>query len=153
MKHLHEKRGVTFQELGALLGVRGLLALKLVTHAKTSMPSPGKHQMSMNVACKTNGDCGSVGCIGGTMAFLMGKSSSGATWYVGLRGRIGEASPAFQELFFPKGIEDWDTITTEHMLKAIDNWLGNGHPRWVAVCAKKKAVKKPSRSRPARKKK
>lgn len=155
MKHLHEKRGVTFQELGALIGVKAMLEDGLIVHHTSEhaqdLPTYISHGFNMAVACST-ADCASVGCIGGSMAMLMGKNRIEAMQYVGLGGVIGEASPAFQNLFFPpekcppklkaslegydedRGDSWWVYITAKQTIQAIENWLKDGKPRWAQIC-------------------
>jgi hypothetical protein len=135
---LHERRKITFAEYGALLGTRAMLVMKALTHTKKRDVKPHKHQFNMAVQCKLD-ECGSVGCIGGTMALIMGKSEIDAKYYVGTCNHIGTASKSFQELFFPPPIRDlrvnWEDITPAQSVVAIDNWLKTGKPNW------KKAIK------------
>jgi hypothetical protein len=132
---LHERRKITFAEYGALLGTRAMLVMKALTHTKKRDVTPHKHQFNMAVQCKL-GECGSIGCIGGTMALIMGKSEIDAVEYVGTCNRIGTASKSFKELFFPPSGQDyWEDITPAQSVVAIDNWLKTGKPNW------KKAIK------------
>jgi hypothetical protein len=152
-KALHEKRKVTFQELGALYAVRGMLKDGVLTHTSSRFPKEGQHSINMEIAGRNEG-CGSVGCIGGNMAFVMGST---ALTYVGspraerhppLFGMTGPSaegnyyggcSRSLVPLFFPihKNDLSWHTITAKQMLKAIDNWLESGHPRWRQVLTTK----------------
>lgn len=138
-KHLHEKRRITFQELGAVLGTRALLAGGHIKHASTSIPVPGAHVFNMHEACLSR-DCGTVACIGGTMGLLMGlptdwrnvdaRNPTSVKHYVGNGFMHGAHSPALKTLFFPPSNIDWDLITNKIAVKAIDNWLATGRPSW-----------------------
>jgi hypothetical protein len=152
-KSLHEKRKVTFQELGAVYAVRGMLQDGVLKHAPNRFPIDGEHAINMEVAGHQEA-CGSVGCVGGNMAFVMGFA---ALTYVGspsakrhppLFGMTGPSaegnyysgcSRSLVPLFFPSHKNDlsWHTITAKQMLTAIDNWLETGHPRWKHVLTTK----------------
>lgn len=123
-QHLHEKRGITFQEMGALLGVREMLARGLLKDPG-ALHEDGAHDFNMNIPCRLDGHCGTVACIGGTMALLMGQLSPSR--YVaggGLNGKLGR-------LFYPDtALVQWQSITPAQAVRAIDNWLDNGNPRW-----------------------
>ena len=145
-KSLHEKRKVTFQELGALYGTRTMMANHVLVHdPQQERVYNNKHGFNMATQGKQHG-CGTVSCIGGTMAFIMGADP---IMYVGMRGKVGTASRVFQDLFYPnvsknycnKWItldsrtngEGWNKITPAQGVKAIDNWLRTGKPQWLKV--------------------
>lgn len=149
--HLHEQRKCTFQELGALLGVRELLKRGLVRHSSDpTCPLNGDHTVNMLVASQKQ-DCGSVGCIGGSMAMIMGLDEDAAKAYVGSNCHIGTASQSFQSLFFPpnefpgtercspercklaNGHHWWTAIDAGMMIEAIDNWLASGKAHWPKI--------------------
>lgn len=146
MKHLHERRGVTFQELGALLGTRALLASKLVTYGPRDDPPEHAHTFNMATACQTQ-DCGTVGCIGGTMALIMGTSPQ---HYVGRQDGADNPwrtdgskwrSQTLHDLFYPPEgdrLTPWDQITVKQAIRAIDNWLDTGKPGWKSILAIKR---------------
>lgn len=124
--HVHERRGVTFQEYGALLATREMLLNGTLVFSTGCLVRKGVHAFNM----KTQGEqqeCGSVGCIGGTMAMVMGKNP---TQYVGIGGQIGTASRPFHDLFYPSSAGDWSWITPKVAVKGIDNWLRIGKPCW-----------------------
>lgn len=135
-KPLHERRRVTFAELGALYGVLGMIDAGEFVPRNNDVPVPGQHVFDMGCAMTPNGHCGTIGCIGGHMGVIMGKSFGEATTYVGgqLFGPSGQHSPALHPLFFPSlSFEKWDKITPRKAGKAIRNFLKDGKPRWAAV--------------------
>lgn len=95
----------------------------------------------MRITCKTNDECGSVGCIGGTMGLIMGKNAEDSHYYVqNARGNL-------RNLFFPpRSSAEYEAITAKQMLQAINNFLDTGNADWKAVLAsppKPKRVRKP----------
>jgi hypothetical protein len=136
---LHVRRRVRFEELGALLGVRAMLAGGIFPHGSTR--DERHREFNMNIACSSV-VCGTTSCIGGTMAIIMGLKPDEATTYVGTLAGYGNHSQALTNLFFPS-IRDgdgwdkgWSDITPDHAVRAIDNWLRDGRPRWRKVVAK-----------------
>jgi hypothetical protein len=132
-KRLHERRGVSFAEIGALLGTRNLIAAGLLeARTATNFYEPGAHLFDIRVSCRNNDNCGTVSCIGGTMALIMGMDADAARGYVGTRGH----SESLQELFYPDifyeddGERAWDKVTPAVAVKAIDNWLNTGDPAY-----------------------
>jgi hypothetical protein len=112
---------MTPKERKALLQVREMLAAP-------EMPSNLEFNMSYEEKV-TN--CRTTACIGGHMALLMGHYPNHYVW----RGRSDDLYP----LFFPKDRDgddlsiEWDYITKEHAVQAIDNFLKDGNPRWNEV--------------------
>lgn len=120
---LYKTRGITFQELGALLGTREMLVRKILS-------GQGERVFDMSTACDTHGlSCGTASCIGGTMAMLMGVSPLD---YV----REEKQSPHLRSLFFPPIEYGWNTITAKQGIAAIDNWLKTGDPKWEKILKK-----------------
>jgi hypothetical protein len=99
----------------------------------------------MDIPCNAN-ECGSVGCIGGTMGLLMGMSEDEAKGYVY---RAEDDSTPFKELFFPTIGTGYANITGEQIIMAIDNFLVDGKPRWQSVLAPRK--RKPAKKAPVKK--
>lgn len=138
MKSLHQRRRITFAELGALYGTLGMLQAGELTYHEApasyeTLPRGSKHLFNMRVSCRIEG-CGSIGCIGGAMAMIMGLDADKAVDYVG--GGItqhGDHSPALSLLFFPPDDMDWDDIKPRHAIKAIKNFLDYGKPLWAQV--------------------
>jgi len=146
-QHLHEKRKITFQEYGALLGVRAMLAANALTHDRQRRrieAAPGEHGFNMCTKCKMS-KCGTVSCIGGTMAFLMGRDPA---YYVedhnppspcgpGVFPRdVRSCSVSLIPLFYPTEVGKvytWTWIKPAVAVKAIDNWLRTGRPGWKAL--------------------
>lgn len=161
--HVHERRHITFQEYGALLAVREMLRRgDLLVSAKHDVVRVPKRKLDMaepecaDVACAKEGchvfdmhtsgkkyGCGTVGCIGGMMGFIMGVRSdtyvnSSATPELDDGPRPGEASHSLYPLFYPPRTSDtypWAWITPKSAVKAIDNFLETGKPSWKAVRA------------------
>lgn len=140
-KHLHEKLKITFQELGALLGTRAMLDTQLLpktpkNHVSQYNLPDNRHEFNMNYACIRGGECGTVSCIGGTMALIMGEDPDD---YVGKYGH-GSIGGVFRTLFYPEvrgeTLHSFATITAKQGVKAIDNFLQCGTPRWERVLTK-----------------
>ncbi len=134
----YKELGITFAEYGALLGTRQLLWSGQLTHCETNTdnPPPGQH-FNMDVA-GIKDECGTIACIGGTMAIIMGKvDPSGdvrtlegaAQHYVSC-----ERSITLDALFYPRENDlSWGRITAEQAVEAIDNFLTTGRPMWHVV--------------------
>lgn len=125
-QHLHEQRSISFVELGALLGVREMLKRDLLEFDGDKSNCPvNQHKFHMGTTMKVNQECGSVGCIGGMMGMLMGKSTFDSTSYVNASRRM-----PIGNLFFPPENENWDKATPAKAVEAIDNWLDTGLAQW-----------------------
>lgn len=137
--HLHEKRGVTFAELGALLGTRALLTMKGMTHTRACSVPGGKHTFRMDIGAQTDNLCGTASCIGGTMGLILFTGAvDRASRFVAEVDGSRPPSP-FQDLFYPHVVYHsmWYEITPQHAVAAIDNWLKTGKPRWEKVLPSK----------------
>jgi len=136
----HEKLGISFVELGALLGTRAMLEFKVLEDGKElEVPNKKSHLFNMTQICKTAG-CGSIACIGGTMAMIMGLEP---TSYV--RNAEGE----LKQLFYPhyrtgklEGIElySWGRIKPAEAIKVIDRFLRTGKAEWQKVLGAKRVA-------------
>ena len=132
-RHMHEKLGISFQELGALLGVRNMLAAGLMATSTGSdvlnmdlAEDKGCHVFDMNYPGQVIG-CGSVACIGGSMAMLMGKNPRN---YVSTNGSETKLGP----LFWPRNnVVRYRSITQKMAVRAIDNFLNYGDPKWDTI--------------------
>lgn len=149
-EHIHEKLGITFAEYGALLGVREMLKLRnlvhrpdvpttLAAHEAARYVRKGEHGFNMSVSCGGQ-SCGSIACIGGSMGQIMFADNETADVYVRTsRLNADDASHAhsavLHDLFFPNSLSSagWVKITPRHAVKAIDNFLKDGNPRWLKV--------------------
>lgn len=144
-QHIHKQRDITFQELGALLGAYELIRHRFIEHKDADSytvvkaesiraAEKGAHVFNMNIACQVHG-CGTVSCIGGTMALIMGLDVSDATRYVDDR-----HSPALDSLFWPgrqmASLANYNNITPDQSLQAIENFLQHGDPKWPEVLKK-----------------
>lgn len=129
----HEELGLTFAEYGALLGTRAMLERKVLIHdVNVAFRNVGaKHVFNMSIACETNQSCGSVTCIGGTMGLIMGLGHHNADRYVG------KANGGLRRLFFPPDVLKYAKIKPEWTIKAIDNFLTYGEPRWEKAIPRK----------------
>ena len=126
----HDKLGITFAEHGALIGTRYMLAAGILKHTPhmLGVDHGNKHGFNMGVCCDVVG-CGSVSCIGGTMAMIMGmRERIRATHYVSYaRGELGK--------LFYRGYQNVNmhNITVEQSIRAIDNFLTTGRAQWHKV--------------------
>lgn len=141
---VHDKRKITFAELGALLGTRTMIANNLIVH----VPDPdnmaeqldgrmeeGEHLFTMEITCKSEG-CGSIGCIAGTMALIMGIGVPAT--YVSKHFHDPEFNTRpIAKLFYPPQRYDYSKITPKQAVKAIDNFLEYGNPKWASILGKK----------------
>lgn len=135
----HEKIPITFAEYGALLGTREMMKEQILRAAKGhSDPVPNEHLFNMNCAMKFE-QCGTIGCIGGHMALILGWRSPyesdahrGASYHAYMYVDHGR-SKALYDLFYPHPLHEWEQITPEMAVEAIDNFLEYGDPKWVKV--------------------
>lgn len=139
----HERLGISFQELGALLATRSLLESGTVTHVAMGFCShskpyvdPHEHGFSMRFAMQEQG-CGTLGCIGGTMAMIMGKEPARYTESGGgPTGSMHNYGP-MRNLFYPphsrQSSTDWDRITPQVAVMAIDLFLASKEINWVKL--------------------
>ncbi len=141
-KHLHEKRGISFVELGAMLGVRELLKQGLMEFTGSAHGMiGGQHEFHMACTIQEDGDCGSIGCIGGTMGMLMGMGRNQAHNYVMshhsddyMAGRKpGDPKSPLTNLFYPPMSRNWNKATPAKAIQAIDNWLKTGKANWLKL--------------------
>jgi hypothetical protein len=136
-KALHEVREITFREHLAVLAVRhaletGVLDMHPVLHPDDVNAFDNKHTFHMSCSMD-KAHCGSVGCIGGYMALVMGVNSRSYVTDHIKWGHMAEpeaCSPSLTPLFFPPLGRDWPSATPKVAVKAIDNWLKDGNPRW-----------------------
>ena len=117
----HEELGISFAEYGALIATRTMLACGVLVHGKTVVPH--EHHFNMAVLCKVGGNCGTLSCIGGTMALIMGYDQRRAADY------IVRSKGELENLFFPSRPLYRD-LTTKQALAAIDNYLTTGQAQW-----------------------
>lgn len=132
--HIHERRHITFAEYGALLGTRAMLALNALTTTDNGCLVAGEHKFNMRRALLVK-DCGTVGCIGGHMALIMGKTDNNAPHFCGPDLTATEyvetgRSDSLLALFYPPREYNYKKITPAQAVKAIDNWLRTGEPMW-----------------------
>jgi hypothetical protein len=136
---LHEKRKITFQELGALIATRYMLASGLLVHDtsyRQLIVDDHKHKFNMGCVGYAH-HCGTIGCIGGNMAFIMGLEPDDYVSSI-RQGTPRGHSKALGPLFYPsrEGTSiagSYNTITATEAILAIDNFLNTGKPKWYAV--------------------
>lgn len=154
-----EELYITQEEYDALLWVREKLASGKIEHSShVRAHDGGVHNMfNMSVASAPY-SCGTVACIGGWMSLKMQDVADAAIednlklrWittahannYVGsyagdnehreANGRDGRSQ--LGRLFYPKETLAWDPITPAQAVRAIDNYLETGQPRWEEIVA------------------
>ena len=127
--------GITQAEHDAAVEIRGLLAANAFVH---DPGQDGDKPNGFNMNCALDqGECGSVGCIGGWMWAVMlrdGKPRSiSGHKYVQY-----DRSVALRPLFYPDSDEhelpDYDIIPPAFALAALDNFLATGDPDWPSAC-------------------
>lgn len=133
------KPSLSKKEEAALRAVRDMLAGGLIEHE----PSPDiswrdgpvqafvmtmKRLFNMGETAGAT-ECGSVACIGGWMGAMMGMDHEESAEFV----MRYEDRGKFKTLFYPPAIYDYALIKPTHAVKAIDNFLANGNPRWAAI--------------------
>lgn len=127
-----EKLGIPQEYIDALILARDALRDGRIKHVdynwrhherdfETScgeFPEDGNLLFNMDIwLCKA--DCGTVGCIGGTASALA---------KIGLKAM----TDGLSDLFYPP-FDDWEKITTEESVQAIDNYLNTGDPNWEEI--------------------
>lgn len=135
-----EELSITEEELAALLKVREGLASGCFVHVPDveEVDLPDDEDSPLVKARKFNmnytgiqASCGTVACIGGWMKTVMTPDaipSEMRDYVYGYRHHV------IGKLFFPKlEIDDYDRITPEQSVQAIDNFLATGDPRWSEV--------------------
>lgn len=136
-----EQLGIKRWELNALIKVRDMLIngeLQYVKNlARLSRDFNGSG-FNMGMASREL-DCGAVRCIGGWMGHFKKIDESN---YV-----EEDKSEALHDLFYPDldfswssvlagrrgGLNPYEKITTEQAVRAINNFLYDGEPRWIEV--------------------
>lgn len=123
---------ITQDELAALIETRNDLATGKLQHVAPEhfniKDSDRNRKFNMRVGYDIKG-CGTVCCIGGDMSARLNIPYFGRSSYVS-----SHSSPALRPLFYPKVDNSlWGDITPEQAVKAIDNFLKDGNPRWGYV--------------------
>lgn len=156
----HEELGITFAEWGALFGFKAIAEAGIVLKPvpvkeilKNSVYAimdqhPGVHFFDMARTCHTQ-ECGSVACIGGTVAMFMRLHDPSAyvTQHDAHRTKLDTLYyPRWNNgrnvaLKAPRGYDDdgslyWERITPKMAAQAVDNFLRTGTPNWDKVIPK-----------------
>ena len=146
----HEKLKISFKEWLALIAIRAALESGAIEHNRDAgkwgsggtqflTKNPGVHVFNM-ANCMSEANCGTVGCIGGYMGTVMFDKVEEADSFV----RAADPSwfrrnARFTDLFYPpRGPSDvaYETITAAQAVRAIDNFLTTGKPKWAEVLAR-----------------
>lgn len=118
----HVKLGITENEFLALLEVRRKLAEGKLKHRKEYSYARGS---GFNMSCIQNKNgCGTVACIGGWMAMEMGYTEWAGAYVDDFR------SEPLHYLFYPSRAGNWEAITPQRAVEAIDYFLEKGVPNW-----------------------
>ena len=141
----NEELDITQKERVAMIKMRKLLLRTKVAGVKTDyygekdrraclMPNfNGPTFFKMDISAG-NWECGTVCCIGGGMALLMGMSIQKAAAYV-------ENHFSLNDLFYPTyrdgGQLNYEKITPKRAAQAIENFLFYGRPRWQTIVPQK----------------
>ena len=128
----HEKLGISFAELGALLGTLSMLENGVVVGTKKLSAVPGKHLFNMDKWEDTDA-CGTVACIGGHMQYILGKRPPSFYWDAVTDTSAAEAVNRRRELFFPLGMSSFSHITVDQAIVAIKHFLATGKADWSHV--------------------
>lgn len=131
-----KKLKISFAEYGALIAVRTMLAQGIIQWARYDH-GRNDHVFNMAYVCVDNG-CGSIGCIGGTMALLMRVNPRD---YMIRRHPLGLRVLFYPDTESPSVVFDYDLIQPMQAVKAIDNYLLTGKPRWRDVLKGSAAVR------------
>lgn len=128
----HKKLHFSFEELGAFLGTytmlrTGVLKMQNPRYNGGIEAQPGKHTFNMGRAGEEK-DCGSVGCIGGNMAFIMG---------LGPDEYVGESHGEKRKLFYPPSKYAYSKIPIKAVLKAMENYAATGKANWAKILGSK----------------
>ena len=138
-QNIHEKLGITFHELLALYGVREALKQGAIVHkhrpagaltaTEVCADIENAHVFNMAYPGNTNAKCGSVACIGGYMALVMGLDMFKyvhSNWW-GDNTKTKSHSLALRPLFWPMHLQ-LDPITPSQAVMAIDRFLAGKVP-------------------------
>lgn len=92
---------------------------------------------------RTEASCGTVACIGGTAEVVAGLPMFSLSSVAEDMG----GDSGLYHLFYPHELDrgewnadSWDKITTKHAIKALQNYLTSGDPKWTEVMMGKKPV-------------
>lgn len=129
--------GISQTEYEALVKVRDGLAAGLLVHKVLDYPNEQiyvRHCPTEDVIGYFNMNyegqgCGTVACIGGWMAASMG---------IDQQDYVQSTGGSLRGLFYPPMMDDlehadYEDITAEMAVKAIDNYLRTGNPFWREV--------------------
>jgi len=115
-------------EFGALVKVLGMLErgdLKTVEYGPPTGP------FDFNMSCSgISSECGTVACIGGWVAVLMGRKGDDIARYVNDQESDGVLAP----LYWPDEVGALDATAPQASV-ALRNYLTHGEPRWDEAMA------------------
>lgn len=143
----HEELGITFREHLAIMGVltaakRGVFAPSQPC-TNTFQAIHGAHVLDMGTSLHTHA-CGTVGCIGGHVALLLGERGSTYVMRHDIRRMHDQAAMApLVLLYFPsvwrkghwvrRSGSEWGHISLSAIVKAIENFLTGARNPWDGV--------------------
>jgi hypothetical protein len=149
-KHLPlDQLQISNTELQALLRTRGILSRSIIRHVDTD--SEDRIELKENEAVFNMGntcnsyECGTAMCIGGWMKLLMlnirpiakGLYDISSSAMDSIESYVVDNRPTVTDrpiaaLFYPD-VKEYETLTAEHAVAAIDNFLTTGAPDWPGV--------------------
>jgi hypothetical protein len=134
---------LTDEEYTALIQVKEVLLNEVVLEEALDNKRKTNNLFNMEQACKTDGGCGTVACIGGWMSIIMQRVQPTAKGFYKLTNEQELISHSYvskkdhtrdpiRELFYPGPIDSdyWGQITTRMAVDAIENFLTTGDPNW-----------------------
>ena len=140
---------LTDQEYAALLSTREKLASGSIPKDEVGLRKSIPLTFNMAQYCHPRYQCGSAMCIGGFMKLEMMNIKPLENGFYNITQAREEAiadyvmdsknpkTDPIYALFFPEDdksfVYDYDDITVEQAVKAIDNFLETGYPDWVKI--------------------
>lgn len=141
-----EQLNITQKEYDGLLWVRDLLKSKKLVYIDDDEFPEGRNAFNMSLGHKRY-ECGSVACVGGWVWVHMNLDKvvqSGGPEFGFYEVTEWQASNAhdyvynptsgrLSDLYFPPSHINYESITAEQAVEAIDNFLRSGEPDWEGI--------------------
>jgi hypothetical protein len=115
--------GIPHLQYTSLIWVRDELEQGKLKHLKLHEEFKGRN-FNMGLWICHASPCDTIACIGGWMEMRMRE-------VLGRKDVEVETTGALHSLFYPPC--NWNNITTQEAVRAIDNYLETGHPKWHEV--------------------
>lgn len=129
---ISEEKRAAIEMVGRMLE-RGEIVHRPVMSYSQHLPEGRWFCMSYWRAGRKAEGCGTAACIGGWVEELTGLTfESGSVEGYGL---CVENNVALDELFYPKAVDNYTNIRSEHAARAVRNYLDHGEARWEEVLA------------------